>query len=166
MLLDHNLVEESPVQSYSKIDTDTIFVGTIIHHLYDERRVHLNEDPFNQPKRVIFESLDNNIFLYGYTFKPRGTDILLINKLKKCNNLDIFSYSKILEEFELSYTENILNLQPGVYPVDPVHIKKYMPNYTYQSITDFKEYISDFQQFTTIYMLLLLPTPSPINNIL
>lgn len=168
MLIDHNLAEVSPVESYTKVMCDSIFIGSIIRHQYDERRIHLNSFKQNEPQRLLFCSNNTNIqtYLYGYHLKPRGVDSFLLSKLKKYTALDTVSYNNILQEFNYTFTESTPKLGCGIYPIDSVHIKKYIPEYSYQAVIKFDEDLPNFQQFTNILMLALIPDGYGLNTIL
>jgi hypothetical protein len=166
MLLDHNLTSEKPCLSYEKIDGDAIFVGSIINNLYDEKRTKLNSISDKEPKRYSFRPYynSNEINLYGFLFDIKGQDIFLIKKLREQKQIDLMTYNTILNEFSYSCDENFLRLNQGLYPLDTVHISKFIPNYSYDSLLFINDEIPDFQQFTSINAFILINNKNPAFN--
>jgi hypothetical protein len=158
MLLDHELVNSPPELDYTEIKNNKVFIGTVISHMYDEKRISLNETNSYKPNRYFFTPYINStkIFLYGDIFDPIGKDVFLFNKLRNRNNLDLITYNKILQEFEYECVDNFLKLNQGVYPIDSVYIKKYINDFNYENLIKINTEVSSFQQLPTIYMLLLI----------
>lgn len=151
MLINADFAEESPELEYFKVIQDTIFIGTVINNKYDEKRINLNPILGVEPKRFIY----NGIKLYGHLFEPKGEDRLLVNELKKCNLLDLITYSNILEKYNYNCGENFINLTKNIFPLDTVHIERYIPNYLFENFISFNDETPKFQQYTSIVMYIL-----------
>jgi hypothetical protein len=164
MLLDPNFVDESPILSYDKIEKDCIFIGSIINNLYDEKRIGLKSINELEPKRYSFKPYynSNEIKLYGFIFDIKGEDTFLIKKLREQRQIDLMTYNTILNEFKYSCDENFLKLNQGLYPLDTVHISKFIPNYSYETVINLNEEISNFQQFTSINAFILINNKNTI----
>jgi len=158
MLLESSLAEKTPELQYNEITKDSVFIGTVINHSYDEKRITLNSFKNYTPERLYFQPFNNSkkIYLYGNIFNPIGKDTFLFNKLKNGQIPDIVSYNKILQEFNYESTDNFLKLSQGMYPVDYVYINKYVPDFSYEKAFNLDSEICEFQQFPSIYMFLLI----------
>lgn len=153
MLLDIGLTEDPPKMSYEDIFGDCVFVGCHINNLYDEQRVHLNNINGIEPKRYRFNKVHN---LYGFKFEPKGEDRILINQIKDQNSIDLYSYNLILDKYNYKSGESFAKLHFNMFPLDQVHIERYIPGYLYEDFISFDDELAAFQQFTSINMYILI----------
>ena len=158
MLLSIDLSKDPVQESYQAVSKGHVFVGAIIKHLYDEKRIRLSNLEDRVPSRFIYKNdfSDYSTHLYGFTFSPKGEDVYLISKLKEQKqHLDVLSYNNLLSKYDYSCETNFLLLNKNIFPIDSHHIPKYISNYDFSKFFQFTEEIPIFQQFTPINMLLL-----------
>jgi len=151
MLLNIDLAEELPLLEYTPIDRDCVFIGCNINNLYDEKRIKLQSYNGKEPGRFRLKAQK----LYGFNYDPKGPDKLLLRTLGSKTNFDIISYSNIIEEYNYQIGENFAKLYQNIFPVDPVYIERYMPNYQYNTALLLDSEIPEFQQFASINMYFL-----------
>lgn len=159
MLLSIDLSQDPVQEEYQPLTKGYVFIGAIIKHLYDEKRIRLNIIPEQAPSRFLYKNpnVDHTTNLYGFIFPPKGEDHYLATKLKSLTKqVDVLSYNKVLQDYNYSCENNFLLLNKGIFPVDSHHIPKYIPQYSFSNIFSFSEEIPIFQQFTTIHMLFLI----------
>jgi hypothetical protein len=160
MLLDSYLADASPIEIYENIVKSSIFVGCEIKNLYDEKRIAINTFNGIEPKRFAYKpTLYANsapLFLYGFNFFPKGEDRHLVNELKTLTNIDLITYNNILKKYNYEPGENFLKLTQNIYPIDIVHIERYMPGFNYSSFFSRDTEIPDFQQLTSINLYILI----------
>lgn len=160
MLLDSDLADFPAVNEYKNIHQDSIFIGCEIKHLYDEKRIKFNNYKEITPDRYSYKPtkyLNSTPFLlYGFCFNPKGEDKHLINELRKLDNIDLLTYNNILEKYNYKTGENYIKLVQNIYPLDTVHIERYMPEFNFDNVFMFDLKIVNFQQVTSINMYILL----------
>lgn len=160
MLLDSCLADNQPLEIYDNITKGTIFFGCEIKSLYDEKRITIKPINDNKPKRFSYKpSIYANsqpIFLYGFSFTPKGADKHLINELAHLSNIDLITYTNILEKYGYESGENFLKLTQNIYPLDNVHIERYIPDINYDAFFDVNPEFPAFQQLTSINMYILV----------
>lgn len=152
MLLKSEYTEYEPEQEYVPISEDCVFYGCCINNLYDEKRIKLKEIDDLKPKRLSYKNKKVNtrdLLFYGYTFSPKGEDRLLINKLKNFNNIDYTTFCNIIEKLGYNSGENYIKLKYNVFPLDNVHIERYIKSDTYRSVQLFDSETPMFQQITS-----------------
>jgi hypothetical protein len=160
MLLDSGLADFEPICEYEKIHNSTIFFGCEIKNRYDEERICIKN--YNDLKIKRYSYKPNNyynstpIFLYGFCFDPKGEDRHLVSHLGKLDKIDLITYSNLLEKYSYKPGENFLKLTQNIYPLDPVHIEKYMTGFDVENAFIFNSDVPVFQQFTSINMYILL----------
>ena len=159
MILDSDLAELPAENEYKNIHSDTIFIGCDIKHRYDEKRIKLNSYNDKEPRRYSYKSTryinSQPILLFGFCFEPKGEDKHLINELRKLDNIDLITYSNILEKYNYKIGENYLKLVQNIYPLDPVHIERYIQGFDIENVFIFDSEVAYFQQVTSINMYIL-----------
>jgi hypothetical protein len=153
MLLESKYEEYSSECEYIAVNEDCLFYGCCINNLYDEKRISLREIQGILPKRVIYKNKNINtkpLYFYGYTFTPKGEDRLLINKLKNFNNIDYTTFCNIIEKLGYSPGENYIKLKYNIYPLDNVHIERYITEKDSKTVRIYNEELPLFQQITSL----------------
>lgn len=146
-----NFYEDSPKKIYSKIETNKVFIGCCIKSEYDENRIKIKEN--HNPKRV-FHCGKN---FYGVLFEPNKAHLFLLKYLINYKSFDLYSFSKVLKENNLSCEENYAYLEKNLYPVDTKHIYAYIPDFKYESFFDDNLEIPMYQRIKSINMFFLTP---------
>ncbi len=152
MLIKSEYTEYEPEQEYEPISSECVFYGSCINNLYDEKRISLKETPNLKPKRVRYKNKKVNtrdLYFYGYTFTPKGEDRFLVDRLKSYSNIDYTSFCGIIESLGYSPGENYIKLKYNIYPLDNVHIKRYIEDTDSRSIHVYNPEIPLFQQITS-----------------
>lgn len=143
--------ENHPILSYQEIDEPMIFIGCCIKSQYDENRISI-KDSFN-PKRI----MHCDRFLYGSIFIPKDECLLMLESLKQVNQIDLYTYNKIISNNNFSCDENFIFLEDGLYPFDEKHIDRYIPNFEYDNFFDDDLEMPIYQKIKSIKMFLLAP---------
>lgn len=145
-MISEELYHLQPELTYKDIPlTDGFFVGVKIKNLYDEKRLCLQET-YNPDRYKINE----NIKLYGVFKEILPEHKSLVNNLKKQGIFDLIGYNILLQDYKLSCNECYYNLNPPVYPIDNIHIKKYLPDYEFENFICFNTEIPKFQAFASL----------------
>jgi hypothetical protein len=155
MLLDVDLAKNAPQEFYLPVKEDFVFIGCVLNNLYDEKRITLKPINDTQPGRWMYNT-DRPVHLYGFLYEPKGQDIFLIKQLKELGNIDLLSYSSLLNKYDYECSENYIRLQQKMFPVDTVYIQRYISEFDYNHTLEFKEEIPQFQQFTSFNMYFLI----------
>jgi hypothetical protein len=143
--------EKLPILSYEELNKTVVFIGTCIKSQYDEDRISIRE-LFN-PKRIAH----CDRFLYGTILEPKKEHLLIAEKVKKIEHIDLYTYNKIISENNLSCDENFIFLEDGLYPVDEKHIGEYIPNLEYDSFFDDDPEMPIHQKIKSLKMFILVP---------
>lgn len=151
MVKEFTSYENLPILSYEKIQDPVVFIGTCIRSQYDENRISIKES-FN-PKRITH----CDRFLYGAIFLPKMEHLLMAEKAKKVEYIDLYTYNKIICENNLSCDENFIFLEDGLYPIDEKHICQYIPNFEYNSFFDDDPEMPIHQKIKSVKMFILVP---------
>jgi hypothetical protein len=144
-------LENPPILEYNSIKTPTVFFGCNIKSEYDEQRIRIKETL--NPKRILH--CDRN--LYGIFFEPNKKHSDFVRYLKHFKSIDLFGYSKILNEYSLSSEENFGYLEHKLYPVDSKYIEEYIPNFTYDYLFEDDVEMPMYQRIKSVNMFFLLP---------
>jgi hypothetical protein len=143
--------ENLPTLSYKRVENPLVFIGTCIKSQYDEHRI-LIKDSLNA-KRI--SHCDR--FFYGVTLELMSEHLLMIEKLKNVQYIDLYTYNKIISENDLSCNDNFIYLEDGVYPVDEKHICKYIKNFEYDLFFDDDPEMPIHQKIKSVNMFILVP---------
>jgi len=143
--------ENLPILSYEKVQNPVVFIGACIKSQYDENRISI-KDSF-EPKRI--SHCDR--FLYGTILEPKTEHLLMVEKAKKIEYIDLYTYNKIISENNLSCDDNFIFLEDGLYPVDEKHIDQYIPNFEYASFFDDEPEMPIHQKIKSVKMFILVP---------
>jgi hypothetical protein len=150
-MLDSNLIYCAPKELYSPITEDIFFFGYKIKNLYDEKRLHISES--FKPKRFLIKE---NHF-YGINLDINDKLIRkIINDIKQKKPFDYIGYNQLLLKYNLSYDNNVYELTDYCYPVDNVHIKKFIPNFNVENFIYINPEIPAFQSFSSLNLYLIL----------
>lgn len=151
MVKEFTSYENLPILSYEKVENPVVFIGTCIKSQYDENRISIR-DSFN-PQRI--SHCDR--FLYGTILEPKKEHLLMAEKAKKVEYIDLYTYDKIISENNLSCDENFIFLEDGLYPVDEKHIDQYIPNFEYDAFFDDDPEMPIYQKIKSVKMFILVP---------
>ena len=160
MLLDSDLADSPPIEIYKNIINSTIFIGCEVKSLYDERRIIIKPNNNQEPERLQYKPTKHanswSMHLYGFAFDPKGEDRYLIKELSQLSNIDLITYNNILEKYNYKNGENYLKLTQNIFPLDNVHIERYIPNFNYDEFFSMSAEFPNFQQLTSINMYVLI----------
>lgn len=151
MIKEFNSLEEPPKQNYIPINEPKVFIGCNIKSEYDEQRIKIKENL--NPQRILH--CDRN--LYGVLFEPDMKHSYFVKYLGHFKSIDLFGYSKILNEYSLSSEENFGYLEHGLYPVDSKYIENYIPNFKYDYLFEEDSEMPMYQRIKAVNMFFLLP---------
>lgn len=151
MIADFTSYDNLPILFYGELDKPVVFIGTCIKSQYDEDRISIRE-LFN-PKRITH----CDRFLYGTILEPKKEHLLMAEKAKKVEYIDLYTYNKIISENNLSCDENFIFLEDGLYPLDEKHIDQYIPNFQYASFFDEDPEMPIHQKIKSVKMFILVP---------
>jgi hypothetical protein len=143
--------ENPPKLEYKPIKKPIVFIGCNIKTEYDENRIKI-KDALN-PKRILH--CERN--LYGLCLEPDNKHASFVRYLSHFKSIDLFGYSKILNEYSLSSEENFGYLEHGLYPVDSKYINEYIPNFTYNHLFNDDVEMPMHQRIKSVNMFFLLP---------
>jgi len=144
-MLSESLAELPVSEEYEDIKKSCVFVGAKIKNRYDEKRVCINEK-YN-PKRV---KISNDIKLFGITLNPISEHQEMVSKLKAQKIFDLIGYNLLLQEYKLSCNEVYYNLLPPLYPIDNIHINKYLKDFNFEDFVCFNMDSAKFQSYYTV----------------
>jgi hypothetical protein len=151
MVTEFSSYQKQPILSYEKLNSDKIFIGSIIRSRYDENRICIN-DKFD-PKRLDHAGL----FLYGSILEPFGKYRKCIKEFDKIKSIDLYSYNKILMKYSLSCEENFAYLENGLHPIDAKHIQELIPNFKYDLFFLEEEETPIYQRIKCANLFILRP---------
>jgi len=151
-MLSNELVEKQPIQTYSEIPKECIFIGTKIKNLYDEKRLCIQEN--YAPGRYRLNNIDLNLF--GIVKEITDTFGDLVRKIRHQKQFDLIGYNLLLNENNLTCNNCYYNLNPPIYPIDNHHIKKIIPEFDYENFICFNPEIPKFQAFTSLNLFLIV----------
>lgn len=149
-MLSEDLYHLQPEQSYHDLPTDKLFIGVKIKNLYDEKRICI-QDTY-KPARY---KSTNGIKLYGVIKDILSEHKSLVYKLKRQKIFDLIGYNLILQDYKLSCNECYYNLNPPLYPIDSIVIKKYIPDFNFENFICFNPDIPKFQSFASLNVFFL-----------
>jgi hypothetical protein len=150
-MIDENLTEQHPSEEYDIISSSCVFIGTKIKNKYDESRLCV------QPTYGVGRySLTSGEKLLGTTkdFLPEHKN--LIKKIKQQKIYDLIGYNLILQDHGLTCNDCYFNLNPPVYPIDNVHIRKYIPDFDFEKFICFKPEVPKFQAFSSLNLFFIV----------
>ena len=147
----HGDLEDLPKKDYTKIKSNSIFIGCNVKSLYDENRIKIKEE--HNPRRINH----HNKKFYGVVLEPNKKHLFLLKYLTNFKSFDLFSFNKILKENNLSCDENYAYLDKNLYPVDVKYIYNYIPEFKYDKFFDDDLEIPMYQRIKSVNMFLLTP---------
>lgn len=151
MIKEFYSLENLPLLEYNSITTLKVFIGCNVKFEYDERRIKIKNNL--NPQRI--SHCGRN--LYGLLFEPAKKHLDFVKYLGHFKSIDLFSYSKILNEYSLSAEENFGYLEHRFYPVDNEYIKDYISNFTYDYLFKDDVEMPMYQRIKSVNMFFLLP---------
>lgn len=151
MIKEFHSLENPPLLEYNSIKTPKLFIGCNIKFEYDEQRIKIKE--LLNPRRVLHCGRN----LYGLLFEPHKKHRDFVKYLGYFKSIDLFGYSKILNEYSLSAEENFGYLEHGLYPIDNKYIEDYISNFKYEHLFEDDMEMPMYQRIKSINMFFLLP---------
>jgi hypothetical protein len=143
------LYKKKPSEQYNTINTPKVFIGCIIRSEYDEKRIKIKDNLY--PVRVIH----NNYNLYGLLFDPKPEIQNVINVIEKYNDIDLYTYNKILKENNFSCNDNFKFLEKDLYPLDFSNVYNYINDFKYNDFFDENMQYPLHQRIKSINVLIL-----------
>lgn len=150
-MLSDNLVQLPPVEEYSLIQEDCIFIGAKIRNLYDEQRLCIQSNL--NPTRHRVQGVAFNLYGIKQSIAPEYQT--LVNDLKQQKTYDLIGYSTLLQDHNLTCNDCYFNLKPPLYPIDNHHIRKCLPDFNYEEFICFNPEASKFQAFTSLNLFFI-----------
>lgn len=144
-MIDQELASLPVTENYDNNLDSCIFIGTKIKNRYDEKRICINEK-YN-PKRFF---IDEKIKLYGITLTPTSEHKSLIDKIRKQKTFDLIGYNLLLQEYKLSCNDVYFNLHPPLFPIDSIHILKYIKDFNFEDFICHNLKSAKFQSFYSL----------------
>lgn len=144
-MLSETLADLPVAEKYEDISSSCVFIGAKIKNRYDEKRICINEN--YTPKRI---KVSNNTNLFGITLDPIPEHQEMVVKLKAQKIFDLIGYNILLQEYKLSCNDVYYNLLPPLYPIDNIHINKYIKNFNFEDFICFNLDSAKFQSFYSV----------------
>ena len=151
MIKEFLYLDELPSLEYRTINHPFVFIGCNIKSLYDEKRIESDEN--YKPQRIYH----CEHYLYGSIFEPLKNDSDFIKYLNHFQNIDLYGYGKILNEYSMTCEENFGFLENGLYPVDPKYIRKYISDFNSKDFFVDDVQMPMYQRIKSVNMFYLLP---------
>jgi hypothetical protein len=151
MIKESYSLENPPLLEYNSIKIPKVFIGCNIKSEYDENRIKIKKSL--NPQRI--SHCERN--LYGLLFEPDKKHSDFVKYLGHFKSIDLFGYSKILNEYSLSAEENFGYLEHSLYPIDNKYIEDYIPNFKYDYLFEDDVEMPMYQRIKSVNMFFLLP---------
>jgi hypothetical protein len=144
-MLSEKLIDLPPKEEYEQLPDNCVFIGVKIKNLYDEKRICITDN--YAPKRYISK---NGVMLFGMVKEVLNEHKLLMQNIKQQKIFDLIGYNLLLQDHKLTCNECYFNLNPPLYPVDNVFIKKYINDFDFENFICFNPDIPKFQAFASL----------------
>lgn len=144
-MLSETLADQPTIEKYEEIISPCVFIGAKIKNRYDEKRICINDK--YAPKRI---KISDDLKLFGTMLNPISEHQEMVAKLKVQKIFDLIGYNLLLQEYKLSCNDVYYNLLPPLYPVDNVHINKYIKNFNFEDFICFNLDSAKFQSYYSV----------------
>lgn len=148
-MLSIDFVTQEPVELYSPIQENVVFVGYEIKNLYDEKRLCISASMSPQRRQI------NDLKLFGVFCTPNEIISELFDKIHKSKNTTLDSYKNLIAHYNLTLNQCYLKLHPPLYPVDYIHVNRFIKDFKYEQFLCKDAELPNFQVVSAshVYMI-------------